>query len=311
MAEKERKLSFGKVISGLFTFLIISFFLSGFLQTYLAQTNYLEGNVAIIDVTGPITVQAPQSPFATSQMASSERIMNQIDKARTNDQIKAVIFNINSPGGSGVASEEVSRALDSLNKTSVAVIREVGASAAYWIASGTNHIIANPLSAVGSIGVYASYLEFSGFLEDHNITYTKLTSQPSKDIGSPFRELRDDERVFIEDMLDQSHSYFMNYVAEHRGLSANQIREVNRSLFYNGLDAVDLNLVDSLGGMDDAVSYIENTLNISAQPARFPQLQGGLFSPFGGFSQASYQIGRGIGDSMLSYSISDQNKIKA
>lgn len=313
MAQQQRNLTFGKVLSGLLTFLIISFFVSGFFQSYLAQTNYLDGNVAIIDITGPMTVQSVQNPLMGSQVTSSERILNEIDKVKTNNQITAVILNINSPGGSGVASEEIARALDSLNKTKVAVIREVGASAAYWVASATDHIIANPLSTVGSIGVYASYLDFAGFLDDHNITYNKLTSSPSKDIGSPFRELRDDERAFIENMLTDSHTYFMDYVAEKRDMTPRQIEEVNRSLFYNGMHAKRLNLVDALGGMEDATVYIEQKQNISVRSARFPRMQTGLFSALGsGFSKTfGYYVGQGIGDSMIAEKNSQAYAIKA
>ncbi len=309
---QQRNLTFGKVLSGLLTFLILSFFISGFFQSYLAQTNYLDGNVAIIDITGPMTVEAVENPLMGSQVTSSDRVLQQIEKVKTNNQIKAVILNINSPGGSGVASEEIARALDSLNKTKVAVIREVGASAAYWVASAADHIIANPLSTVGSIGVYASYLDFAGFLDDHNITYNKLTSSPSKDIGSPFRELRDNERAFIQNMLDQSHTYFMDYVAEKRDLNSYQIAEVNQSLFYNGMDAKELNLIDALGGMDDATTYLEENLNMTVRSARFPQLQGGLLSPFTGFSTTfGYYVGQGIGDSFLAKQDNQAYAIKA
>ena len=84
-----------------------------------------------------------------------------------NKDIKAIVLEINSPGGSAVASDEIASAVKKSNKPTVAVIREAGASGGYWIASSTDHIIANRMSITGSIGVISSYLEFSGLIEKY------------------------------------------------------------------------------------------------------------------------------------------------
>src|SRR3989338_6818866 len=104
------------------------------------------------------------SSFFESATASSETIKF-IEKADKNPSIKAIILEINSPGGSAVASEEIANAVKKTNKTTVAWIREIGTSGAYWIASSSDHIVASRMSVTGSIGVIASYLEFEGLVD--------------------------------------------------------------------------------------------------------------------------------------------------
>src|SRR3990172_9614359 len=148
------------------------------------------GNVAIIRIYGPILTT--DGGLLSGEVTKSDDILKFIKKANESDEIKAVVFEINSPGGSAVASDEIGRAIKEMNKTTVAWIREVGASGGYWIASSTDHIIANRMSITGSIGVIGSYLEFSGLLNRYNVTYQRMVSGKYKDMGSPFKELSDE-----------------------------------------------------------------------------------------------------------------------
>ena len=154
---KEEKLfKWGYAIKILAILMILGFIASVFLS-FLGSggVGSLTANVAIIPIEGVITADSSSSFFDKS--LSSQDIVELIEKADKNPQIKAIILEINSPGGSAVASEEIADAVKKTNKTTVAWIREVGASGAYWVASSTDHIVASKASITGSIGVIASF----------------------------------------------------------------------------------------------------------------------------------------------------------
>ena len=152
-------------------------------------------NTVVVKIEGPILSKPSLYSFTTATY--SEEIIKLIEDISKKENIKAIIFEINSPGGSAVASSEIAEAIKKLNKTKVAVIREMGTSGAYWIASANEYIIAHPLSITGSIGVSGSYLEISGLLERFNITYQNLTTGKYKDTMSPFRKLEEEEKEMI------------------------------------------------------------------------------------------------------------------
>ncbi|MEM2933261.1 MAG: signal peptide peptidase SppA, partial [Candidatus Pacearchaeota archaeon] len=183
-------------------------------------------NVALIHIDGTI-LTSPVESFLPYSATYSEDIIKFIEDAMKNKNIKAIIFEINSPGGSAVASSEIAEAIKKAKeeKLTVALIREQGTSGAYWIASSCDYIVAHPLSVTGSIGVLASYLEISGLLERFNITYVNLTAGKHKDIMSPYRELTEEEREMIQNKIDLIHEAFIDEVVKNRKLNDNQAKE--------------------------------------------------------------------------------------
>src|SRR3989338_9701266 len=186
----------------------------------------LGGNVALIPIEGEITGSRDSGLLFGSAVAASPDIIEMIEKADKNPSIKAIIFEINSPGGSAVASQEIADAVAKTNKTKVAWIREVGASGAYWIASSSDYVVANRASITGSIGVIASYLEFGGFLERYNITYRRLVAGKYKDIGSPLKEMTQEEQAYLQASLDEMKDYFVSEVAKNRNMSKKEVDKV-------------------------------------------------------------------------------------
>lgn len=222
------------------------------------------GNVAIIPITGVITTQSGSGLFAEAAADSYDIIML-IDEAERNPAIKAIVFEINSPGGSPVATDEISQRIKKTKKPTVAIIREVGASGAYWISTSTDHIIANRMSIVGSIGVYGSYLEFSGLLNRYNVTYVRMVSGEYKDMGSPLKELEDKEREVLQKQLDILYQYFVLEIANNRNMTVEEVEKIANGLFYLGSQAKDLKLIDELGGQDEVSAYLNSTHNITAE----------------------------------------------
>ncbi len=285
-----------KIILGL---IILSFVLSVIVSMFIEDDfDGLDGNVAVIEITGTILADE-DIDFLFEDVTSSDDIRGLIRKADRNDGIKAIVFRINSPGGSAVASEEIANEIKKTNKTTVAWIREIGTSGAYWIASSADHVIANRMSITGSIGVIASYLGFAGFLEGHNVTYERLVSGNLKDIGSPFKEMTQEERVLFQKSLDSIHDYFVEEVAKNRNLKKKDVEKIATGQFFIGAEAKELGLVDELGGREEVIAYLEEKIGEEADFTSY-ETEKGFFESLGKiFNENAFYVGKGIGNSLF------------
>jgi len=287
-----------KVVTVLFLLSMFSVFLLSLVSLFLIDDFSESGNVALIKIKGPIMGDKSRGALATDGTSSAE-IVKLLKKVGKKDSVKAVIIEINSPGGSAVASAEIADAVTKLNKPTVAVIREVGASGAYWVASATDKIFAHRLSMTGSIGVISSYIEYAGFLNRYNFTYQRLVAGKYKDAGSPFKPLTDEERNLFQEKLDSLHEVFIEEVALNRDLSKEHVRELATGFIFLGSEAKAEGLVDELGGRDEAIAYLEKELGIEVEIGEYKTKTtwGDILSDLQ-FSRG-YSVGRGIGDSFL------------
>ncbi|MEM4336511.1 MAG: signal peptide peptidase SppA [Candidatus Woesearchaeota archaeon] len=219
------------------------------------------GNVAKIKINGIITSE--EGNFLGETTLSSSDFRKFIEDAETKSSIKAILVEINSPGGSPVASAEIAESIAKAKKPVVALIREQGTSGAYWAASAADKIVAHPLSITGSIGVIGSYLQFSGFLERYNISYERLVAGQYKDIGSPLKELTNEEKKLLQGALDEIYYYFVVSVAHNRNISVEELEKIADGRFYTGMQAKKLGLIDELGGIDEAEELLKQLTNIS------------------------------------------------
>ena len=225
------------------------------------------GNVALIPIQGIISV-GDSSSFSSGYV-TSDSVIESLKKAEKNDNIKAIILDINSPGGSGVAADEISQMIKSIDKPVISVVRELGASAAYWIASSSDTIFANRLSFTGSIGVIGSYLDFSGFIEEYNITYQRFVSGKFKDFGSPFKEPSKEEKEIFQNLIDEVADVFIEEVALNRNIPVDDVRKIATGQIFLGKKSNELGLIDIVGTKEDALKYIENELNITVEIKEF------------------------------------------
>jgi len=294
----EQKFNWGYAI-----FLLIALFVIGFFAAFIAsifsgtEFETIGGNVAVIPIEG--VIMGSDSSGLFEETVTSKDTIKLIEKAEKNPSIKAVLFEINSPGGSAVASEEIANAIRKINKTKAALIREVGASGGYWIASSTDYVVANRVSITGSIGVIASYLEFPGLLGEYNVTYRRLVAGKYKDIGSPFKEMTDEEQKLFQEDLDIIRDYFVSEVAKNRKMSKKDVDKIANGLFYLGVQAKELGLVDELGGRDEAIRYIEQKEGITAEIVEYKTEKGLLELLSDVISKQSFFIGKGIGSSFF------------
>ncbi len=283
------------IIMVLFLLTIFSFVVVGFIAILLAGgETAVTGNVAVIPIKGVIMIDKEDKLFATG-VASSTSIVALIEKAEKDTAVQAIVFDINSPGGAPVASAEISRAIKEATKPTVAVIREVGASGAYWAASAADLIIANEVSITGSIGVLASYLQYGDLLERYNISYERFIAGEYKDMGSPYRKMSEEEKELYQGELDIMHDIFIRSVAENRGLTYEYTESLATGQIYLGVQALDLGIVDQLGGKKEAYAYLEEQLGIDVKPVPYEEEKSFLELLASVLDSTAFHVGTGIG----------------
>ncbi len=279
----------------LFSLFILSNILAG---VFLAGglPNIVAGNVAVIKIHGPIGF----SSLFYSQSVSPEETTKLIKKADKSNNIKAIIFDINSGGGTPVASETIANAIKHSNKTTLALIRDVGASGAYWIASVCDAIIASKYSITGSVGVLGSYIDYYGLMRKYNVSYERLVGGKYKDIGSAYKPLTEDERAILQSKIDKLHSYFLEEIKSNRNLSDWQLSRVSTGVFFIGTEAKEFGLVDILGSDREADDYLKQKLNLTQINRVTLTSRKGFFETLTmAISSGFFRMGEGIGAAFI------------
>jgi len=238
--------------------IIIVLFLFSFGSSFILKNVDLQDQIAIIPISGALVMGNGDGIISQPHM-SSDTLVEYIESADANKNVKAIILEINSPGGTALASKEVAHAVKRVNKPVIALIREVGASGAYWVASSSDVIVADEVSITGSIGVIGSYLEFSGLMELYGVDYERLVGGKYKDMGSSYKDLTPEERTLLQKKINLIHELFIQEVKTNRNIPEGEWRE---GLFYLGSEAKELGLIDVLGGRDKAISIAKERAGI-------------------------------------------------
>jgi len=202
-------------------------------------------HTALVEVRGEI---------ASDTEASAERLVSALKSAFEDDGAQAVVLRINSPGGSpvqaGIVNDEIRR-LKALHKKKVyAVVEEMCASGAYYIAVAADEIYTDKASIVGSIGVLMDGFGFTGAMQKLGIERRLYTAGENKGMNDPFSPESDKQRAYTQAMLDQIHQQFIRVVKEGRGKRLKETPETFSGLYWNGEQAVKLGLADSFGNLD-------------------------------------------------------------
>ena len=233
-----------------------------------------EPHVAVVDVDGVI---------AAKEQASAEKINAALKRAFDDSSAKAVVLNINSPGGSpvqaGYVYDEIKRQRGlHPDKKVYAVIADIGASGAYYIAAAADDIYADKASLVGSIGVISSSFGFVDLMKKVGVERRMLTSGAHKGLLDPFSPLPDSERQFWQTVLDTTHQQFIDQVKKGRGdrlKVQGHEDEMFSGLVWTGEQALDLGLIDGLGSVDSVardVVGVEKKVDYTSTPNKFERL---------------------------------------
>jgi protease-4 len=213
------------------------------------------GTIAVIELKEPIV--------------SSENIVRQFKRYRTNIGIDAIVFRIESPGGGVAASQEIYEEVKKTREYGKPVVVSMGsvaASGGYYVAIGANRIVANPGTITGSIGVISQFMHVNELLNKIGVSSTTIKSGKLKDSGSPFRSMDADDKRYFQEMIDDVHDQFISAVADERKLAKASVKKMADGRVYTGRKAYELHLVDTLGTYQDAIRIAADLAGISGTP---------------------------------------------
>ncbi|MBU1197908.1 signal peptide peptidase SppA [Candidatus Micrarchaeota archaeon] len=204
--------------------------------------------VARIQLNGEITYGPGNGLFESGDTA--EEIMQQFKTANADPRVGAILFEINSPGGSAVASKEIYDELMESEKPVVAYLKEVAASGGYYVASPAHTIIANPNTITGSIGARATLLNYEQLFEKIGLKQESIQSGEKKDIGAGYREMTEEERALMEELIGETANNFAEDVRNARGerLNPEGYEDVLDARILTAKQALRIGMVDEIGG---------------------------------------------------------------
>ncbi len=222
--------------------------------------------VLLISVTGTIS-DSPKKDLISSSPGVVEEVVAQINKAKRDKQIKAILFKINSPGGTITASDilyhEISAYKAKAGVKIVVSMMDVAASGAYYISLPADLIMAHPTTITGSVGVISLQPKVAGLMEKIGLGVTVQKFGKYKDMGSPFRESNTEEQKLLQKTVNDFGDRFISLVKKHRKLTPQAIAEVSTARVFLADEALTLGLVDKIGYISEAFKEIKIIAGIS------------------------------------------------
>jgi len=221
-----------------------------------------QNKVAVISLNGPIQYESSSFIFGGGAI-TPDAVRTELERAKNDDSVKAIVLQINSPGGSVAASQEIVNLLEQVEKPIVVSMSDLAASGGYYISAGTDKIVALPGTLTGSIGVISEVPNLKGLFDKLGIDMQVFISGKHKDMYGGFRDLTPEEKVIMQEMTDQLYNQFVQVVVKGRNLSEDKVRELANGQLYTGVQAKELGLVDELGGLQAAVDVAASLAGIS------------------------------------------------
>ena len=225
-----------------------------------------DGKVLVIPIRG-ILSDAPKKGFITDQPSVVEEVTSQLRLAEKDKDIKAVVIEIDSPGGTVTASDiiyhEIRRFKIRTGATVVAVMMDVAASGGYYIALPADRIVAHPGTITGSVGVIFMIPKVGGLMDKLGLAVEVNKSGKEKDIATPFRPSTTEEKRILQELTDLMGKRFLDLVARHRKLDQKNMADVSTARIYLADQALQLKLIDRVGYVSDAISEAKDAAGLS------------------------------------------------
>ena len=238
-------------------------------QQGLSETIISEGNqskrIALLEVNGAISATQSASLLDTSGY-NHNYFMEQLEKIKLDDSVKGILLSVNSPGGGTYESAQIKDKIDEIQKDTTLPIYvsmgNVAASGGYYIAASADKIFASNETLTGSIGVIMSSLNVSELYKKLGIEDTTIKSGPFKDIGSASNKMTDEERLILQELVDDSYNRFVQVVADGRNMKKNQVKAIADGRVYDGAQAKEVGLVDQIGYQEDALNALKKDFKL-------------------------------------------------
>ncbi|SFM16602.1 signal peptide peptidase SppA [Salibacterium qingdaonense] len=219
------------------------------------------GKIAVIELQGTIQDTGQTSGIMSAGTYNHRQFLRTLESAGENSSIKGIILEVNTPGGGVVESDEIhDKIVDIQEETGKPVYVSMGntaASGGYYIAAPADNIVAHPATVTGSIGVIMQSVNYSGLAEELGIDFQTIKSGQYKDIMSGSRDMTENEEQILQRLVDDFYQDFVSVIANGRGMSEEEVRDIGDGRVYSGEQAQELDLVDELGSLDDTISLMK------------------------------------------------------
>jgi protease-4 len=223
--------------------------------------------ILLIPMHGIIT-DTPKERFLVQSQSMVERVVSQLNKAEKDDHIKAVLFEINSPGGTITASDilyhEVSSFKERTGKKIVVSMMDLATSGAYYVSLPADLVTAHPTTVTGSVGVLFLQPKVTGLMEKIGLSVDVKKFGKNKDMGTPFRESSEEEQKFMQKSVDDMGGRFIRLVQKHRKPDQQAMAEISTARVFLAEDALKLGLVDKICYLRDAIRESKKLAGIPA-----------------------------------------------
>jgi protease-4 len=212
------------------------------------------GKIAVISLSGTITTD--DSSLLSGLTITPELVKDYLTKAEEDTAVKAIVLRIESPGGEIAPCQEILWEIERVKETKIIVVSmgSTAASGGYYISTKAHKIVALPTTMTGSIGVISAVINVEELLEKLGIQIEIFKGGKYKDMHWGFRELTPEEKEIMQGMVNEYYEQFIDVVAEGRGLSEEEVRNLATGQIYTGTEAKELGLVDALGDLDTAIN---------------------------------------------------------
>jgi protease-4 len=253
MKQKRIFIGLGVIVALLIFFFGILFLIGRYSGGKSSRLSFGD-KIAIVEIKGVIS--------------QSSWIIEELQQYLADDRVKAIILRIDSPGGGVGPSQEIYREVMKikLKKKVVTSMGSVAASGGYYVACASDLIVANPGTITGSIGVIMQFSNFEELLKKIGIKGMVLKSGEHKDIGSPFREMTPEEKVIMQEVLNNVHQQFIQAVADGRKMDRSKVIQVADGRILTGEQAKNLGLVDQMGNLQDTIYITAKMVGIVGKP---------------------------------------------
>lgn len=224
----------------------------------LSNQNKSSDVIAVLYAEGSITDGSGKSGI------TSKRYVKELERLKDDDQVKAVVFRVNSGGGSAYASEQIWKAVSDLKakKPIVVSMGDYAASGGYYISCNASKIIAEPTTITGSIGIFGMFPNVEGLTKKIGLSYDEVKTNKYADFGNIVRPMRADEKVIVQNYIERGYDLFITRCAEGRSISKDSINNIGQGRVWTGSQALELGLVDQLGGINAAILEAAKLANI-------------------------------------------------
>jgi protease IV len=224
-----------------------------------------EGNaskkIAVLEVNGAIQDTGDVTSFFESPGYNHSAFMKNLEHVKEDNDVKAIILKVNSPGGGVVESAEIHDKLVEISEETKKPIYismgSMAASGGYYISAPADKIYASPETLTGSLGVIMQGVNYSGLAEKYGVEFVTIKSGEFKDIMSPSREMTEEEKNILQTMINNSYEGFVDVIASGRGLSEEEVRKIADGRIYDGRQAKEIGLIDEFGYFEDVIEAMK------------------------------------------------------